>query len=179
MANRMQRWVEERNRKLQQFTHDELLAEMLRQQIQELEKQEFRAPGNGQLRTDFEKLEDLKLELAAIQEHADIRSQGRLHSNKIMDMMAELRDSSSMPPHAEKTLKDYLSWLEVMEDHRRKDYTDQRNHIVQNWPVASWEYRGRLLRWFGKEMYHRVARQKIPYYISRVAMGQLLKWVRR
>lgn len=172
MANRMQRWVEERNRKLQQFTHDELHVEILRQKIQELETQTLEASA-------FSMLEDLKLELAAFQERADITTQGRIHSNRLLELMREFQTSTSTPTDAERTLKDYLSWLEAMEDHRKKDYLSYRNHILEQMPIASWAYRGQLLRWYGKEVFHRLARQKIPYYISRVSMGQVLRLVRK
>lgn len=172
MAKRMQRWVDEKHRMIQQFSHDELHAEMLRQQIQELETQEFDS-------VNFQKLEILKLELAAFQMRADVTFKGRIQSNKIIELMKELRMSRAPPPNAEKTLKEYLAWLEVMEDSRKQDYSNHRTHIMQELPNGSWEYRGNLLRWFGKEIYHRIARQKIPYYISRVTMSYVLKMVKK
>lgn len=172
MLNRMQKWAEEKNKLTQQFTHDELHAETRRQEINELEVQEFGASA-------FRRLEALKLELAAFEERADIKTQGRIHSNKLIELMKEFQSSTSTPTDAERTLKDYLSWLDRSEENLRKDHLSYKNRILEELPVASWVYRRQLLRWYGRETFRRLVRQKIPYYISRVSIVQVLRMVRK
>lgn len=159
--------------KAQRFTPSEIQAELLRLDIQLIEKSEPKDVN------DPERIEALKQRLADIEECSQLQTQGRVHMLKYIDMMDEFGESYEVPSDADEVLKEYGKWMDAVEDERRRRHLRHMTSFKQSWPVADWERRGRMLRWLGRCSIRRFANEKPRYHLARAAMGWATMMVKK
>ncbi|KAK0516267.1 hypothetical protein JMJ35_000870 [Cladonia borealis] len=144
MPSNVDTWLHSRRDELARFTHVELQAEILRQQIAELESFDIPSPTLTLLRT----------KLSAISESAALTSQGRSYQQQLIAMAMEARETGQVPDgDAQMTvLRGYKAWLNKMEE---ADRVDLRNRFEgkafrEYWQASSWRGRRELLRAYGE-----------------------------
>ena len=173
MANRMLRWVEERHESMQQFSTIELHAELCRQEIKELEAQKLDVQDDNQGRVNnhrLERIRELKLELAKVEEKAELNARGRMFANRTRDMLKALETSDLPPPGAEKYTEELLSWMDAVDDHDRRLYLRRKESIMKTpkkW--ENWDHTSEVLRYSAFVIYRR-AQRKLPYLFARTIL---------
>ena len=174
----MEKMIELMRAKSEQFTSVELQAEILRQQIQELEKED----GHDHEIPESQRathLKALKHELAYLQQPAELNHQGRVLMSKYWKMMSDMQRSESLPSDADKVLQEFSQWVEAMENRRNQEYRFQIQHFNRHWPHASWTTRKQDLGWIGKSTLRRYAFDKPRYYVGRALVGWLWRAIKK
>ena len=144
MPSNVDTWLHTRHAEVARFTHVELEAEILRQQIAELESFDIPSPTLTMLRS----------RLSAVSEPANLARQGRSYQQQLIAMAMEARETGQVPDgDAQMTvLRGYKAWLDKMEE---ADRVDLRNRFEgkafrEYWQASSWRGRRELLRAYGE-----------------------------
>lgn len=151
--------------KAQRFGPSEIRAEILRQEIQVLEKA---GPKDA---NDSQRLEELQLRLEDIEEPSQLEAQGRDILRRYLSLIDQIRESYEVPSDADKVFEEIRKWMDAMEDERRRRHLHHLSHVKQTWPVADWERRGKMLQRFGRHSIQRFAKEMPRYHIGRAVMG--------
>lgn len=157
----------------QRFTTTEIQAEILRQDIQKLENAQ--PLGDNDLR----RLKILKQRMADIEEPSKLNAQGRVLMRRYLGMMNEDRTWIDGPSNVDGMLDDVRKWMDAMEEERRRRRYRHMSSFKQAWPVADWEGRVKMLRWFGRYNIRQFAKDKPLLYIARAAMACAKVMVKR
>ena len=174
MNDKMEEWLKHREKQVQRFTHPELKAELLRQQIRELESQ----PLDPNSRHDILVLEMLKQRLAAVQQPASLASEGRAHMERAFEIARKGLATGIVPPDSEDILRDCQKWLETIERERRRGRAHELGLFRKGWRGADWGTRMGMARWLGRWTARHVVGRRLRYEAARVGMKVAI-WISR
>ncbi len=166
-------WLHSRRDELTRFTDIELQAEILRQQIAELESLPLPSP----------LLTMLRIQLRDISDSAALTCQGRSYQKKLIAMAMEARATGRVPEGDSEmaVLREYRAWLDRMEEadrvRLRMKNRCEMMAFRKCWWMVSWKERGWLIRW-QMRMRAAGAGKMAGLKLSKVAVGWLL-WVGR
>ena len=165
--------VEER---LQKFESSEIQAEILRQDLRELESRACKSGGlppqeRNRIQTLILRKEEL---LAGIQDEAELATQGR----RVLRDMIKFWKSGDITKLDEDDIHNWAGFLEGLEHHRRKQHLWQVKRLRR---AFVWENRnkwGPNLRVAGGYFAGYYLQSKPRYYLARAGMRTLL-WLSR
>ena len=150
----MEKILESMKARSEQFTNLEVQVEIIRQQIQDLEKKvphNQATPRNQNERLEMQ-VKALKTRLATIQKRAELAGQGRTVFGQQLKTLLDLRKTGEFPAGTGDTMKTTQKWAEGMENEHRERCQRQMDRLKQNWPRADWKYRVAMLGWLGRNI---------------------------
>lgn len=172
VAGKMYNMLETLKDRSQRFTTSEIQAEILRQDIQKLKNAEPQGDN------DLQRLKILKQRLADIEEPSKLNAQGRILMRRYLDMINEDRTWNG-EPNVDGMMDDIRKWMDALDEERRRRRYRHMKSFKQAWPVADWEGRMKMLRWFGGYNIRHFAKEKPLFYMARAAMGCARVMVKR
>lgn len=161
------------NRESQRFSRSEIRAELLRQEIQELElKIQNDGPNSTHAITDARELERRRGQLAAVRPEAEFNTQGRAALDKVYKLADQAHKSGDIPPGTEDAVKDVAVWFDALA--KEKKSRNQRQIAVYKslWPHADWRRRGQMVRSIVSDRYTNLA-PRVLLGVGRFVTGYL------
>ena len=172
---RFEEWAESKAARLHQYSPSEIEAELLRQEIRELEKASLDPEKKDQIFVNSKQVQKLKSRLAVVQEYADLSLHGREVGKGMFELAKHAMENSEWPPDTEEHINKYLHQMMAIEEKEKAMRKDEREWLWRSWLNAQWVDRTKLLRWYAKATFYRTFKQAVPRAIARVA----IKMIRR
>ena len=171
--NRFNEWVQSRAARLEQYGPSEIAAELLRQEIRELEKESLDPHQKHKIFTNAGRIMLLKEQLDEEKKFAELQAQSRHVAKACFLLGTHMMETKEFPPGANEVLDKYLALLDTLAEHERDFAQRQRSQIARSWLNSSWPYRLQLLRWYWRTSSNRFLRGTIPSKLSRGAIKML------
>lgn len=174
----MERFLQLMQSKVERFTYPEIRAEILRQQIQELEEK-GKALHDGLHALDNIRLQNLRQQLARIRKTAELNSQGRVLVRKNSKLMTEMMESGGAPSGAEDHLNQLREWIDSMERQRTQQDLRMMRGLRQSMLWVNRRYWGHNITLVGRHFAWRYLLNKPAYYLSRPVLRFMLWGMKR
>ncbi|KAL2040281.1 hypothetical protein N7G274_007184 [Stereocaulon virgatum] len=180
MNDRLVEWIRQREEQVQRFTPAEIKAEIIRQNIEKLESLRLLPASPGyDPRSFLEGIEHLKRRLATVQQPVARIAEGRIRMVNSFGLARRALATGGIPPESVDTLKNCQTWLDTLEEERRRRKRVELWVLRQDWKTAGWNTRIGMLRWLGRWGTREVVGSSLKYKASRVAMKAAIWLFRR
>ena len=171
--NRLYEWAQSRAAKLEQYGHSEINAELLRQEIKELEKESLDPDMKHKIFKNADKIKLLKEQLEEVQSFADLSAQSRNVGRECLRLGQYVMETKEFPPGADDVLDRYMALMDTIDKKEKAIHRAQRFQLSRCWPRCSWTLRSELLQWYWRTSTSRFFRGTIPRKIARVGVKML------
>ena len=179
MNHRMIEWIRQREEQVRRFTPTEIKAEIIRQNLQEMESLCLHAASPRYNPDSFlEGIERLKRRLAMVQQPVARITEGRMHMGKIFELARRALATGGIPPDSVDILKNCQTWLDTLEEERRRRRRVELWVFRQDWKTVGWDTRVGMLRGLGTWATRHVVGDRFKYEASRVGMKAAI-WLSR
>ena len=170
---KFEEWAEAKAARLHQYSPSEIEAELLRQEIRELEKTGLDPDRKNEIFANADKIQKLKSRLAVVSEYADLSLKGREVGKEMFVLAKHAMENSEWPPDAEVHIEKYLHQMSAIEEKEKAMWQEEREWLKRSWLGARWVDRTRLVRWYAKATFYRTFRQALPRAIARIAIKSI------
>ena len=164
---RLKQWIDSSYDEVDKYHPDEVMAELLRQEIRQLEKESLDPDQKHKIFENAKQVALLKKQLSAVRESADQINQSRTVLKAMFDLSRHALETRELPPGSREVLERYERWIEEMEEKDKGLMRFQRHVLSQRWPHIDWSSRLKLLRWYWRGSSSRFFRGTVPRKISR------------
>ena len=162
----MEKLLESVKARSEQFTTIEIQAEVLRQQIQDLERKGIHNRATPQTQ-DEKLLKALKTRLATLQGEAELASQGRTVLGEQSKLLLAFRKHGDFPAFTGDMMDTTRKWIDGLENQQNKRHQRQIDRLKQHWPRADWGRRLTMLGSLGRRTTRRYVIDKPIYRLGR------------
>ncbi|KAL9128494.1 MAG: hypothetical protein Q9217_002844 [Psora testacea] len=163
----LRQYVQSKGAIFEQYGPSEINAELLRQEIRELEKESLDPARKHKIFSNAERIKLLKQQLQEVQSFADLSAQSRIVGKEWVQLYKHMMEAKEIPPGAEHVLDRYLALMDALEEREKATRQARRSQIIRWWSNSSWTLRMQLLQWYWRKSSYRFFRVTISRKISR------------
>ncbi|KAL6716539.1 hypothetical protein ACLMJK_006106 [Lecanora helva] len=179
--------VDSARAKSEQFTAIEIDAEIVRQQIDELEQQLHKHPEFGRTPAALGpavlgrglRIKALKRRLAELEEGAELNSQSRALLRRWLKIVDNAQKAQYDSSEIEEFLEQWRDLLDATENERRRQHQIEMKNLNLSWAFNGFNGKIKILRWLSKNMTRRLLVEKPIHFAQRTITGVLLKKIKK
>ena len=173
--SKIDQYLEAKRKKLQQFQPIEINAEILRQNIKELQQAGHRDREKPANKGDVV-LKRLKQRLASIEIRAHRMAEGRELVSGVMDAVLKTGIHTTEGHRMLQRLKTFLDTV----DQESKEWNRREIDILKwRWPMSTWQQRRRMLRRSGRSLFGQYMVHKPLRFMCKGLFGMLLRLTKK